>query len=203
MNFRNLLPLILLVAAACAYVIENNDTQPKEVPTPIITVQVEYDRKLYKHWTDEDKDCQDTRQEVLISESIDPVVLDDKGCRVISGRWYDLFTDNTYTNPNDLDIDHIVPLKEAHISGAHSWTAERKEQYANDLSNPNSLIAVSKSVNRSKGAKDIAKWLPPNKAFRCEYIRRWVAVKEAWSMTMDVAETDVVETLLEGCQKPN
>jgi len=97
----------------------------------------------------------------------------------------------------------MVPLKEAHISGAHSWTAERKEQYANDLSNPNSLIAVSKSVNRSKGAKDIAKWLPPNKAFRCEYIRRWVAIKEAWSMTMDVAETDVVETLLEGCQKPN
>ena len=49
----------------------------------------DYSRKNYKHWVDEDKDCQNTRQEVLISESLIKVKLGNKGCRVLSGKWYD------------------------------------------------------------------------------------------------------------------
>jgi hypothetical protein len=49
------------------------------------------------------------------------------------------FTGNTYTDPSDFDVDHMVPLKEDHISGGHSWSSERREQYANDLSNPDTL----------------------------------------------------------------
>ena len=51
------------------------DTIYIEAGTPVIP----YDRNLYKHWIDADRDCQDTRQEVLISESLQPVVLDDRG----------------------------------------------------------------------------------------------------------------------------
>jgi hypothetical protein len=57
---------------------------------------------LYRHWTDDDSDCQDTRQEVLISESIGPVEMDDRECRVVSGRWFDPFTGQTFTDPSDL-----------------------------------------------------------------------------------------------------
>jgi len=196
---RYLLPLILIFAAACAYVFEGNETEQSIGTNSEVITPLEYDRSLYKHWTDEDQDCQDTRQEVLISESIEPVVLNDRGCRVVSGRWFDPYTGNIYTDPSDLDIDHIVPLKEAHLSGAHSWSQLRREQYANDLSEPDSLIAVSKSANRSKGAKDVAQWLPINEAFQCEYARRWIAVKDRWGMAMDKAEVDTVTTLLEEC----
>lgn len=192
--------LVLLIAAGCAYVVETNKGDPTTTQTSVAPIKVDYDRKLYKHWIDEDKDCQDTRQEVLISESIEPVALDDIGCRVVSGRWYDPFTDNTFTDPSDLDIDHLVPLKEAHLSGAHSWTASMREKYANDLNNPDSLIAVSKSANRSKGAKDVAQWLPSNEDFHCEYVRRWVAVKETWGLVIDEIEADAIAPIMAKCR---
>ena len=74
---------------------------------------VPYNRDLYGGWIDADGDCQNTRQEVLIEESLIPVELDSRGCRVQSGEWFDPFTGQTCTNPGDLDIDHFIPLAEA------------------------------------------------------------------------------------------
>ena len=86
----------------------------------------QYSRSSYKHWIDADKDCQDTRQEVLIVESLEKPTLDKKGCIVISGKWHDPYTDKYFTNPKDLDIDHFIPLKEADKSGAKNWTKEKR-----------------------------------------------------------------------------
>ena len=85
-----------------------------------------YSRVDYKHWIDADKDCQNTRQEVLIRDSLQKVTLDKKGCKVIKGRWYDLYTDKYFTNPNDLDVDHFVPLGEVDRSGGNKWTPDKK-----------------------------------------------------------------------------
>ena len=70
-----------------------------------------------------------------------------------------------------LDVDHVVPLKEAYLSGARHWSQSRKRHYANFLQNKDHLIAVYRGANRSKGAKDIAQWLPPNKDYHKVYIR--------------------------------
>ena len=129
-----------------------------------------YDRSDYKHWIDTDSDCQDTRVEVLISENAGTIAYSDAdACKVVSGSWFDPFTNSTFTEASSLDVDHMVPLKEAHESGAYLWSQEKKQEYANDLSSDTSLIAVSSSANRSKGSRDPAEWLPANASYQNTY----------------------------------
>jgi hypothetical protein len=159
----------------------------------------EYDRDLYRHWTDADGDCQDARQEVLIAESRGPVRLTRDGCRVISGQWAEPYTSRIVRDPGELHVDHLVPLAEAHRSGAHRWSAQRRQAYANDLTDPRSLIAVDAGANMSKGADDPAHWLPENRAYRCQYVADWVAVKRRWQLSMDPAERRAVDTVMRNC----
>ncbi len=173
-------------------------------PTPPATrtsvaPAVPYDRDLYRHWTDADGDCQDARQEVLIAESVQIPEMDERGCRVVSGRWLDPYTGLTFTDPGDLDIDHFIPLAEVHRSGGDTWTAERREAYANDLFHRDGLIAVSASANRSKGDRDPADWLPPNESYQCDYVRKWVLIKVTWGLDMDADEQGAVQRVLAGC----
>ena len=156
-----------------------------------------YDRKAWKHWVDEDRDCQNARHEVLIAESNSPVEFKtEKGCRVVSGSWNDPYSGMTITDASKLDIDHMVPLKEAHESGGYAWDAYKRRDYANDLSDPNTLIAVDRGLNRQKGAGDPADWLPPNQAYQAEYAQAWVAVKLKWGLTADAAEIAVLRQIL-------
>ncbi len=161
---------------------------------------VPYDRGLYRHWTDADSDCRDTREEVLIAESQSPVELDERGCKVVGGYWYDPYLGERVSDPALLDVDHFVPLAEAHRSGAHSWTPERREAYANDLTHAETLIATTFKSNRSKGSSDPADWLPPNEAYRCEYVRTWVIVKATWGLASDEDEDRAVREVLESCR---
>ena len=77
-----------------------------------------YDRRDYPHWIDLDQDCQNTRHEVLVEESTVPVQFKtNKKCRVVAGKWRDSFTGKRFNDPGKLDIDHLVPLKEASLRG--------------------------------------------------------------------------------------
>ena len=112
---------------------------------------------------DQDGDCQDTRQEVLIEESLIAPALDARGCRVIAGRWRDEYTGAVYTDPNDVEIDHRVPLANAHRSGGWAWDRSRKRDYANDLLDPEHLVAVrrrDKSHQRGQRAGSVAASAP-------------------------------------------
>ena len=108
-----------------------------------------YDRGDWKHWTDVDGDCQDTRQEVLIAESSVPVTFAGEGaCRVETGRWTGPYTGEVVEDPGKLDVDHVVPLANAHLSGGHNWSAERKALFANSLAYPGHLVAATASASR-------------------------------------------------------
>lgn len=47
----------------------------------------------------------------------------------------------------DIDIDHVVSLKDAYLSGASAWSPTEKEKFANDRENH---VEACASVNRSK-----------------------------------------------------
>jgi hypothetical protein len=75
---------------------------------------------------------------------------------VVSGSWRSLYDGATWSDPADVDIDHVVALAEAWTSGAASWTPGQREAFANDLNFGESLRAVTDNVNSSKGARDPA-----------------------------------------------
>ena len=170
---------------------------------PIPTGIPEYDRGDWKHWVDEDGDCQDARQEVLVEESLDEVTFEtDRQCRVEASRWYGAFT-GVYTNePGNLDIDHLVPLKNAYLSGGWRWDADMREEYANYLGDENHLIAVTAGANRSKGAKGPEEWRPPNLDYWCQYATDWTEVKARWGLTMTKRESEIVMDMLGTCEHP-
>ena len=151
-----------------------------------------YDRDLFDHWNDDDRDGCNAREEVLILESTTtPTVSGD--CN-IQGRWVSAFDGDVTTNTSDFDVDHMVPLKEAWDSGANNWSNDRRERFANDLDSPYSLIAVSAGSNRSKGAKDPAAWMPPNRGYWCEYVYSWTLVKIRWGLSADPAEIQALQS---------
>jgi hypothetical protein len=158
-----------------------------------------YERNDWKHWIDEDRDCQNTRHEMLIKASSIPVSFKtSKQCNVIRGRWYDPYSGQTFTNSNDLDLDHLVPLKFAHGHGGDVWSRDRKTAFANDEAN---LILVSASLNRSKGSKGADEWLPPNHAYRCTYIRKFNGVMKKYGLAYIPSEKRIIDRMLKACGK--
>lgn len=147
-------------------------------------------------WADADKDCQNTRQEVLIQESLIPVTLDSTGCKVVSGLWLCLYTGSIVTEPSKLDIDHLVPLENANVSGGYEWPKTKKKEYANVLTNPFHLVAVVSSTNRTKQSKSPDQWMPTFAPFRCTYLKEWIKVKQEWNLSMTESEKIAIDSML-------
>ena len=176
-------PTVLLIAVA----------EPEDNMTP-------YDREDWRHWVDEDGDCQDARNEALIAESLSPVTFrSDRECRVVAGQWLAPYTGATILDPGNLDIDHMVPLANAHRSGAWQWSVERKRRYANYLDEAQHLIAVTAGANRSKGAKGPEDWKPPDRSYWCKYAIDWTNIKMEWKLTVSQAEFTALDEMLATC----
>ena len=155
-----------------------------------------YSRKDWKHWIDADRDGQKARDEVLISESLISVELSSNGKKVVGGRWYCPFTDRVYTKPSDLQIDHFVPLSEAHRSAGCKWSKAKRKRYANFLTQKEELIAVYGPANNSKGDKDPSKWLPDNTGYHCEYVSNWLIIKDRWNLHIDENEKKAIRDII-------
>ena len=156
-----------------------------------------YDRDLFNHWTSNNKTGCDTRYAVLVEESVTKAVT--SGCKVISGEWNSVYDGKKVTDPKTIDIDHMIPLKEAWESGASKWDSQARESYANDLSSPESLVAVTAASNRSKSDRDPAGYLPTDANNLCSYVTNWISVKARWNFTIDTQEKSAMKTVLDKC----
>lgn len=169
---------------------------PGQVPAP------PYDRIVqYGRWIDADKDCQDTRAEVLIRDQVGPGLefKDTKNCLVSKGTWHDPYTGTTFHNASELQIDHVVPLKNAHVNGAWAWPKERKREYANYLEFDKHLLAVQSSENSKKGDKGPDKYLPPRTAYHCEYVGLWTQMKTDWHLEIPPNEQEAMNQVRVNC----
>jgi hypothetical protein len=124
------------------------------------------------------------------------------GCKVAAGTLDDpysgkrIFFSRGAETSDDVQIDHVVALSDAWQKGAQQLTPEQRATLAND---PLELLAVDGSLNEQKGDGDAATWLPPNKAYRCSYVARQIAVKKKYSLWVTRSEYDAMANVLRTC----
>ncbi len=138
-------------------------------------------------------------RDIILYRDLTNVVL--KGeCTVESGVLADVYSGETirFTRQQSsiVQIDHVVALSDAWQKGAQQLTKGQRKQLAND---PLELLAVSGEANQAKSDGDAATWLPKNKAFRCEYVERQIAVKVKYSLWVTAAEKEAMQTVLRAC----
>lgn len=157
-----------------------------------------YDRDAYlSRWADTDGDCRDTRQEVLVRDRTGPIRFrTDTGCRVLSGRWQGAYGGGMLSDSREVHVDHLVPLSEAHRSGAWRWREEKKQRFANDMRN---LVVAEAGLNMSKGDRDPGDWRPPDRSVWCDYATRWRAIKRLYELTIDPQEEEGLKRLESRC----
>ncbi|KAL2131980.1 hypothetical protein VTI74DRAFT_4381 [Chaetomium olivicolor] len=165
-----------------------------------LTVKASYDdgkysRDLFPHWGTVSGSC-NTREYVLKRDGTNVVTND--ACTATSGTWFSPYDGATWTAASDLDIDHMVPLKNAWISGANTWSTAKRTQFANDIDIPQ-LWAVTDNVNQAKSDKSPDAWRPPLTSFYCTYAKSWVNVKYSYGLSITSAEKSALTSMLNTC----
>lgn len=163
--------------------------------------RVAYDRNAqFGIWIDppNDRTCLNVRGLVLARDSqraVSPIP--GQPCYVGTGLWFDPYTNRNYTQANQLQIDHVVPLKNAYISGGFQWDWRTRCAYANFMGNKFHLRAVESSTNMAKGDNTPVHFLPPNRAFTCEYLSDWLKIKMIWRLMMSEQEAIVISKVIQ------
>jgi hypothetical protein len=207
-NLRALLAVLLLVLGLTVTLAATATAEPPGIPT-VTTARSElaalrvaadgsmtgYSRDQFPHWITISGTC-NTRETVLKRDGTN--VVTDSSCAATSGRWFSPYDGATWTQASDVDIDHIVPLADAWRTGASSWTTARRQQFANDLSDPQ-LIAVTDNVNQAKGDQTPATWKPPLTSYWCTYAKMWTHTKSRFALTINSAEKTALTDMLTRC----
>jgi hypothetical protein len=151
-----------------------------------------YKRRNWPHWSDMDKDCLNTRHEILLERSLEKVRYNRKKCKIVQGKWADYYYPQFHTDPKKVDIDHLVPLKHAHETGGALWVKKEKERFAND---PENLVVTDKKFNRKKGALRIDQWLPVHMDYACKYVQDWIKIKRKYQLELTAPEMKTIKAL--------
>ncbi|BBY79256.1 HNH endonuclease [Mycolicibacterium pulveris] len=160
-------------------------------------------------WTDETtapgghNGC-DTRNDVLDRDLADKTYVSIKRCptAVATGTLHDPYTNAVVAFTRgagvgaSVQIDHIVPLALAWDLGARDWPEEMRVRFAND---PANLLAVAGKPNQDKGDQEPADWMPPNRAFHCQYAMQFIEVLRGYRLPIDAPSATVLRDAAGTC----
>jgi Protein of unknown function (DUF1524) len=180
------------------------------VVVPIRIRSYDYRRAAFgDSWTDDTtapgghNGC-DTRNDILDRDLVDKTYVSIKRCpnAVATGTLHDPYTNATiaFVRGNQtgaaVQIEHIVPLAYAWDFGARDWTDEMRVRFAND---PANLLAVDGPTNQDKGDEEPADWMPPNRAFWCQYAVQFAAVLRGYGLPVDAPSATVLRDAAATC----
>jgi hypothetical protein len=185
----------------------NTQASPIDALTALNNLEVKgrapktgYARSQFPHWSDPDRNGCDARNDTLKRDLTNVTYkVGTRECKVIAGQLLDPFSGKVITFSTTkvvIDIDHVVALSNAWQTGAAYFDKNKRTQIAND---PLNLLAVDSKLNRQKSDGDAATWLPPRKAFRCEYVARQVAVKVKYGLWVTKSEKAAMGKILSTC----
>lgn len=178
-------------AYMCALIIATVAVVPFPTPRSLIDVPVSphprhtvlgYERSFFGDgWGMQRNGCS-TREAVMAS------AWDVDTCALPYRQW-DMAATTPFTDPYtgdvldpaDVEIDHIIPLRAAWDTGAHTWPEEKRLAFAND---PLNLAVTSRSANQAKSDALPSEWLPPDPKVRCSYSRRIAAIARKYDLAL-------------------
>jgi hypothetical protein len=170
----------------------------------------DYRRDAFGESWDDDNDAPggrngcDTRNDILDRDLVEKSYVAIKRCptAVATGTLIDPYTNAhiAFVRGNQIgasvQIDHIVPLALAWDLGARQWPEELRLRFAND---PANLLAVDGPTNQNKGDDEPALWMPPNRAFWCQYAVQFAAVLRGYGLPVDAASARVLREAAGTC----
>lgn len=154
-----------------------------------------------KSWVDIDKNRCNTRNDILNRDLKEKTHVPGT-CKVDTGVLNDPYTGRQLRFQRGertselIQIDHVISLSDAWVTGAKDWSGAKRINFAND---PLNLLAVDGPTNQRKSDKDAASWLPPNRGFRCPYVARQVTIKAKYGLWATPAEAEAMKRVLTAC----
>lgn len=142
-----------------------------------------------------DDSCLNTRGLILKRDSSREIAVN-SNCTVTAGDWYDPYTDKNYQSATQVQIDHVVALKNAYMTGAFEWSQNKRCLYANYMGNNFHLLAVDGPQNMKKGDKSPREYIPPNEGFTCKYLQIWLKIKYIWELRLTPKELERIQTVI-------
>lgn len=177
---------------------------------PARTHRYDYRRTQFGNAWDDDNDAPgghngcDTRDDILNRDLVDITHVSTRRCAdaVAAGTLHDPYTNAVVAFTRGakvgeaVQIDHIVPLAYAWDMGASAWSYRQRLRFAND---PANLLAVAGQANQDKADGGPGQWMPPNRAFACQYAIAYLAVLRGYALRVDQPSADALRVAAGTC----
>ena len=138
----------------------------------------------------------------IVKRDFTTATLDEDNCTVVAGLYTDPYSGEELEFherseiSRGVQIDHVVALSNAWQTGAQNLSADARYALATD---PLNLVTAGSAANQDKSDGDASEWLPPNRAFQCEYVARQIAVKYKYHLWVTEPEHAAMITVLTDC----